>query len=336
MENAKAPVTIHDIARAAGVSPSTVSRVLTGTTPVAEMKRTAVLAAVERLHYQPNVMARGLARGRSCSVGVLTQEINSEFYGDILKGIELGLQDTGFRPVFASGSICDELGQTHALVSSHRVDGLVIVGSKMPEEEILGLARRVPLVLVGRLVRGIEEHCIRVDNTEGAHDVTRHLIDLGHRRIAHITGRITHPDAIARLLGFRQALHEAGIEEDPTLVVEGDFEEPSGLHGTEGLLAKGVKFTAVFAASDMMAYGARLAFHRHGLAVPDAVSLVGFDDLRSATYAIPPLTTVRQPRQEMGRAAAQGLLAALSGQTPQLPSFQLELVIRSSTAPCPR
>jgi len=332
--NGKAPVTIHDIAEAAGVSPSTVSRVLTGTTPVGEAKRLAVLAAVERLNYQPNVMARGLAGGHSKAVGVLTQTLNREFYSDILVGIDRGLKDSGFYPVFASGSTSDELSQAQLLVSRHRVEALAVVGGKMPETELLALAKRVPLVVVGRLVRGLEDRCLRLDQVEGARTATRHLIDLGHRRIAHITGRITHQDSLDRIEGYRQALSEAGIESDPALIVEGDFEESSGFRATETLFEKGVRFTAIFAAADLMAYGARLSLFRHELSVPEDVSLVGFDDQHLSSYAIPPLTTVRQPRLEMGHAAATALLAALKGQTPQLPALRVEFVPRASTAPC--
>jgi LacI family transcriptional regulator len=329
----KAPVTIHDIARDAGVSASTVSRVLTGSTPVAEQKREAVMKAVARLQYEPNLLARGLARGLSHAVGVLTQEINHEYHGDILMGIEVGLEGSGWHPVFASASVADEATQVQALVTSHRVDALVLVGGKMPEEQVLSFAEVVPVVVIGRLVRGLEERCIQVDNLDGALAATRHLITLGHRRIAHITGRIDHPHSVARLEGYRRAFAEAGLDVDPELIVEGDFEEPSGYRAVERLIERGLSFTAIFAASDLMALGARLALYRHGVAVPEQVSLIGFDDLRAATYSVPPLTTVRQPRMAMGRAAAQALLHVLEGKPLSLPAFQLEFVVRASTGP---
>jgi LacI family transcriptional regulator len=189
-------------------------------------------------------------------------------------------------------------------------------------------------VVIGRLVGGLEDRCLRPDNVAGARAATRHLIDLGHRRIAHITGRITHQDAVDRLEGYRLALREAGIARAPELVVEGDFEESSGFQATEQLFQRGVEFTAIFAAADLMAYGARLSLFRHDLAVPEDVSLVGFDDQHLSPFAIPPLTTVRQPRLEMGQGAAAALLAALKGEPPKLPALRVEFVPRASSAAC--
>ncbi len=333
MTSKKAPITIHDIARAAGVSASTVSRVLTGHTPVAVKKREAVMSAVARLQYEPNLLARGLARGQSHAVGVLTQEINREYHGDILMGIELGLEGSGWHPVFASASVVDESTQAQALVTNHRVDALVIIGGKMPDEKMLRFAEIVPLVVIGRLVAGLEERCIQVDNLEGALTATRHLIQLGHRRIVHIAGRMDHQHSRDRVEGYRRALGEAGIPVDWEMIVEGDFEEPSGYSAVHDLLEKEIPFSAVFAASDLMAIGARLALYHHKLAVPEDVSLIGFDDLRAATYCIPPLATVRQPRMEMGRGAALALLSVLAGKPLSLPAYHLEFVARASTGP---
>jgi LacI family transcriptional regulator len=176
---------------------------------------------------------------------------------------------------------------------------------------------------------------VRVENHEGAYKATRHLRDLGHTRIAHITGLPWHGDAIARRAGYEKALVDTGMAVDPALVVEGDFEEQSGLAGTEQLLKAGVRFTAIFAGNDQIAFGAGLALLRHGLRVPRDVSIIGFDDQPSAAYTWPPLTTIRQPAVEMGIATARALLDELRGRSFVQPTFHTDLVLRASTAPPP-
>ncbi|HWG85212.1 MAG TPA: substrate-binding domain-containing protein, partial [Deinococcales bacterium] len=193
-------------------------------------------------------------------------------------------------------------------------------------------AERMPLVAVGRSIRGLEERCLRVDNVRGAYLGTRHLIELGHRRIGFIAGRHSHRDARDRLEGYTRAIEEAGIGHSPELVVQGDFSEQSGLLAMEGLFARNALFTAVVCANDQSAYGARLALFRRGVRVPDDVSLVGFDDLPGSSFALPPLTSVRQPTWEMGLAAARYALALLDDKPYQPPQFDVELVVRESTA----
>jgi LacI family transcriptional regulator len=326
-------ITIRDIARQAGVSPSTVSRVLNNSVPVAHAKRAAVLSVIESLGYRPNVVAQELARGHSQAIGVLPQGISNPFYSQVLKGVEQGLRGTGYYPLFASGERAAEEAEALDLLLSHRVDALILIGGHLPDEELAQLALRVPLLAVGRGIRGLEARCMRVENRAGGYRATRHLLDLGHRRVAHLTGLPWHPDAVARREGYQRALEHAGVGFDPALVVEGDFEEQSGLDATERLLAAGHPFTAIFAANDRMAYGAGLALMRHGIRVPQDVSLVGFDDQPSAAYAFPPLTTMRQPTVEMGAAAARALVDELGGRGFTLPTFATDLILRESTAP---
>jgi LacI family transcriptional regulator len=327
-------VTIYEIARRAGVSPSTVSRVLNGSAPVAAAKREAVLRVAESLQYRPNVLAQGLARGRFRTVGVLTQDILSNFYGQILKGIELGLRETNYYPVFASNSSGrpEEAGQMLELLIGRRVDAIVVVGGEIPDEKIIEASRKAPLVAIGRYVGALTERCLSVENVAGGRQATRHLIELGHRRIVHITGRPFHRDATERIEGYKQALSEAGLPVDARLIVEGDFVEGSGYTAVERLLRKRVQFTAIFAGNDQMAVGALLALFRRGVRVPQDVSLVGFDDQPSCAFSCPPLTTVRQPTVEMGQAAAQALVRHLEGAPLRLPSFSTQLVVRESTA----
>jgi LacI family transcriptional regulator len=328
-------VTIRDIAVQAGVSPSTVSRVLNKTAPVTAAKRAAVLDAVEALGYRPNVLAQELARGYSRAFGVLPQGISNPFYGRLLKGVEQGLRGSGYYPIFASGEQPSEESQALDLLLSHRVDALIVVGGHLPDEDLASLAARLPLLAAARTIRGLEHRCVQVDNRGGGYKATHHLLDLGHRRIAHVMGHPWHVDSIARREGYEAALAEFGITPDPRLIVEGDFEEQSGFVAAEKLLASGAGFTAIFAGNDQMACGAGLALYRRAYRVPRQVSIVGFDDQPCAAYTWPALTTVRQPTVEMGMAAARALLDQLRGRGFVLPTFSTDLVLRDSTAPPP-
>ncbi|HMQ32343.1 MAG TPA: substrate-binding domain-containing protein [Chloroflexaceae bacterium] len=329
---AKQP-TVSDIARLAQVSRSTVSRVLTGSSPVHPEKSAAVLAAIEHLNFRPNLTARALASGKSMVIGILTQSMASQFYGELAQGIEEGLAGSGYQCVFASGHW--ERAEEQAaldLLLARQVDGLIVLGGDHPDDELRALNEQIPLIAVGRLIEGLEDHCMRVENTAGAYQAVHYLLELGHRRIAHVSGIPAHIDARDRRRGYEQALAGAGLPLDERLIVEGNFTEQSGLLALEALLARGVHFSAIFAANDQMAYGVRLGLYRRGLRVPEDVALVGFDDVLGSAYTTPPLTTVRQLMLAQGRHAARGLLNLLAGAPPDLPPITTELVIRESTA----
>jgi LacI family transcriptional regulator len=326
--------TLEDIAREAGVSPSTVSRVLNGSKRVAADKRELVLAAVARHQYRPNLVARGLVRGRSMTIGVLMQDITSPFFARMVSGIEQGLGHSAYRPMFASTHWRAEHQEDEArslqLLLERRVDGVIVLASSVPDDELRAVAAQVPLVIVARKVQGLEPQCVYIDNQGGAYRAARYLLGLGHTRIAHIAGTPGHPDAADRLTGYRRALSEAGLIVDERLIVEGQFTEESGLAAVEELIARGERFSAVFVANDQMAYGAMLGLYNHGYRIPHDVSLVGFDDQFLSAYTLPPLTTVRQPSIEMAQAAARGLLRLLNNEAPALPHFPTDLVIRKS------
>lgn len=328
------PVTLEDIARLAGVSPSTVSRVLNGSKRVAEDKRALVLAAVEQHQYRPNAAARGLVRGRSMTVGVLMQDISSPFFARMVSGIEQGLDLAAYRPMFASTHWRAEYQEDEAhalqLLLERQVDGMIVLAGRIPELDLCALAAEMPLIVVARRIAGLESQCIYVDNEGGAYRATRYLLGLGHTRIAHITGTPAHPDAQDRLAGYQRALREAGHDPDERLIVEGLFTEDSGLSAVEELITRGERFTALLAGNDQMAYGAMLGLFNHGYRIPTDVSLVGFDDQFLSPYTLPPLTTVRQPSEEMGRAAAEAMLRLLHGEEPYLPHFPTDLIIRKS------
>jgi LacI family transcriptional regulator len=177
-----------------------------------------------------------------------------------------------------------------------------------------------------------EDQCIFINNTMAAFKATKYLLELGHKRIAHISGRADHPDAASRQQGYEMALEDAGADIIPGLIVEGNFRRQSGVLAVDTLLSRGISFSAIFAANDQMAYGIRLGLYRRGIRVPEDLSLVGFDDEPAASFMIPPLTTVRQPAVELGREAAKVILARLRGETASVSRLEAELVIRESTA----
>lgn len=329
----QASVTIFDIAREAGVSPSTVSRVLNNTAAVDATKKVAVLKAVQELKFRPNLVAQELGRGKTTTVGVVVPRSTSLFFEAVVDGIEQGLQDTIYRPLITSSNHSyNEEQKLVDLLLSRRVDALILLWSGLSDELLTEIAQETPLILIGRVVANLENQCIRVSSVDGAYHITRHLIERGHRHIAHITGDLKQLDGIERLEGYKQALREFGIEPDPRLIVEGNFDEQAGVFATGVLFARGVHFTALFAGNDQVAMGARLGLYRHGMRVPEDVSLVGFDDQPSSAYFIPPLTTVRQPATDMGKLAAQTTLNLLEKQSQILHTLATELVIRESVA----
>ncbi len=326
-------VTIQDIADAANVSKSTVSRVLNGTAAVAPDKKRAVLEATQRLGFEPNFVARSLASGRSMTIGVLTQLIGSPFYDAIAQGVIQGLSGSSYSPIFVDGQWQRdaELESIRALLG-RRVDGLILIGGDVPGNDIARLCEGLPVVIVARQLPADRHHCIYMNNVEGGYRATKHLIELGHRDIAIIRGFMHHPDAVDRFDGYKKALGEAKIVLNPDLVLDGDFTADSGVSAVERLCANRQTFSAIFAANDTTAYGARLALHRHGLSVPDDVSVVGFDDQAESAYMTPPLTTVRQPAVEMGAMASDALLTLIDGKPFESQPLQGQLQVRESTA----
>lgn len=330
---AKKRVTIQDIAREAHVSISTVSRVLNANVAVAEPKRKAVMQAVDALGYKPNVFAQGLASGQSMSVGVLTQDISSPFYDAILRGILQGLRGTGYSPIIADGhwqSAKEQKALDSLLV--RRVDGMIVLGGSSPPSVFEDIAAKTPLIVIGRSISTIAEQCITMDNVQGGFSATQHLIDLGHRQIAHITGILSHQDALDRRAGYLQAMEQAGLSINQDFIVEGQFSEQSGVMATEMLLMRGRSFSSIFAGNDQMAYGARLALFRRGIRVPEDVSIVGYDDQPVSAYVIPPLTTVRHPANELGNNAAKAILDLMKGEFEPIAPYSAELIVRESTA----
>lgn len=324
-------VTVTDVAREAGVSVSTVSRIVNGTARVADDKRQAVEAAIARMDFRPNLHARSLKMGRSMTIGMLAQDIESPFFTRVIRGIEEGLKGSGYAPIIVSGhwNQAEEIDRV-GLLMARRIDGLVILNGTLSDEQILEISRRQPVVATGRRLEGRNLKTLRLDNEQGGHLAASHLLGLGHRRIAHIRGPASHEDAVDRYAGFVRAHQDYGLEVDPGLVFQGDFLENGGVLAMNRLLDCGKNFTAVFAANDQSAMGARLVLHRRGIRVPEDVSLMGFDDIPATEYLTPPLTTVRQPFYEIGLYLSHTLLRMLGRDVSDIAIPDMELVIRET------
>jgi LacI family transcriptional regulator len=324
--------TLSMVAAKSGVSPSTVSRILNGTAQVNEDKKAQVLAVIEELGFKPNLAARSLAGGRTMSVGVLTQYIDSPFYGEALRGIEDELRIAGYAPIFVSGHWDEEEEQNRlAMLEERNVDGIIILTGKLSDETLIKISKTLPVVITGRQLNSDNLFSIDFDNIEGACLAVKHLHSLGHREVAFISGLLDHPDAIQRLDGYRSEVVRKKMKQDDALIIYSDFQESGGFKAMSTLIGRGVHFTAVIAANDQMAYGARLALDRAGFRVPDDVSLIGFDDLPHSAFTLPPLTTVRQSIYEIGIAAAKAMLDLLKNKKPPSKFIEANLIVREST-----
>ena len=328
--------TIRDVSRLAKVSTATVSRVLSGNVPVSPERRDAVMAAVAELDFRPNAFARSLATNRSHGIGVVVSEVSSGVYGGILQGIESVIEGHDMHMLVSSGHHHAAIERRAVdFLRQRRCDALILQLDGASDDDVVGFARTdVPVVVVGRYVPALPDHCIYLDNVAGGYLATRHLIERGHRSIAHVAGLAGVADARDRHAGYRRALVEAGIGYDEALVADGDFMEEAGQRATRHLLDRERSFTAVFAANDQSAAGALRALREAGLRVPDDVSVVGYDDTLLAHYLVPAFTTVRQPLQEMGQAAAWLALARLGVDAGKEVSLRFEpvLVERESVA----
>jgi len=327
-------VTLAQVAREAGVSPSTVSRILNGTANVTPEKRARVESVITRLNYRPNPQAQALAGGRSLTIGVITPTLNSTFYGEALAGIEAALNDTPYHPIVISGQWRTEREQEALdLLLARRVDAVIMMGGILDDQILTHVARRVPLIAVGRDVRGLDHSCIVLDNTKAMQQVARHLLALGHRQFAYISGAERQQDAMERRVAFLDCLGAHGVTVPTELIQVGRYTEEGGLEAAEAILNTGLPFTALVCANDQMALGARLALYRRGVNVPGDVSLTGFDDVFTSSLMTPPLTTVRQAIYDIGLTAAREALNLLDGQPVVRQVFEPELIIRESTAP---
>jgi LacI family transcriptional regulator len=211
------------------------------------------------------------------------------------------------------------------------VDGIIVFAGRLSDAKLRSYAKEVSIVVTGRRLRGPGLFSLQIDDRHGAALAVRHLIEAGHRRIAFIAGSENHPDAVERFEGYKKALQDAGIDFDPKLAAVGDWHEEGGVRATLELLGSKTPFTALFCVNDQTAYGACLALYRKGLSVPGDVSVIGFDDLPSSAYRLPPLTSVRQSIGELGDRSARAILQLIAGRRPRIDPPPVGLVIREST-----
>jgi LacI family transcriptional regulator len=334
------PVTIYEVAREAGVSTATVSRVINDRRHVREATRSKVEEAMRHLGYVANRSARGLAGGRSRVIGLLVYELGSSYFNQLIRGIDAATAEIGYDLMLYTTHARRESEAQHAAeLASGPVDGLILVLAVEIGNYVDRLrAQGVPFVLLDhdRDVPG--STFVTAANRRGTRDAIEHLIGLGHRRIGFITGTPGTSPARERLAGYRDALRDADLPFDPTLVVKGDFLEPRGYEATQELLALDRRPTAIFTSADTAAFGAIKAARAAGLRVPRDISVVGFDDIPESSLVMPPLTTVRQPLQEMGATAVR-LLRRLMDEpdaTPRRTELLTELIVRESSGRPPK
>jgi DNA-binding LacI/PurR family transcriptional regulator len=329
----KAP-TIIDVAARAGVSKSLVSRVMRGENSVSASSRAAVMAAAEELGYRANAVARSLVQRRSYNVGVVVSDLHNIFFAEVLDGLYAAAAEGGYRTLITTGNR-DPLAEQRALeqLLELRADGVVLAGSRMPAAAIEAAARVVPIAAVGSDLRLPGVDVVVDDDFAGAALAVEHLAGLGHRDIALIDGG-EGAGAAERRAGYTSAMEAAGLSAH-IRVEPGDFTESGGHEGARRLLAGPRRPTAIFASNDQSAVGALNAINEAGLQVPEDVSLMGYDNTALAALRHISLTTIHQPRNQIGEMAMKAVLRRI--QRPGSPARRQvlapKLVVRATTAP---
>jgi LacI family transcriptional regulator len=331
-------ITIVDVARASGVSYTTVSRVLSGYEFVSETARKRVMEAVEDLGYVANLQARSLKGGRSQIVGLLVPNLDNSYVGTITQGIDQELARANYDLMLYTSHRRPgkESLYVNAIVNG-LTDGLLLVAPLIPATYLNELREHnYPYVLIDQTDGSENSNVVESTNWQGAYDATHYLIQLGHTRIAFIKGTSAVRSAIDRLQGYKAALADHNIPLREDLVVEGDYQQQTGYATTQKLLrSEGSRPTAIFASNDLSAFGAMDAAREDGLRIPDDISIVGFDDIPQASFVYPKLTTVRQPLEQMGQIAVKMLLQQIEDQSrpPQRITLETQLIIRDSCGP---
>jgi len=330
-------VTIIDVAREAGVSYTTVSRVLSGYEFVKESTRKRVMEAVERLGYVANLHARKLKGGRSQVIGLLVPHLEPNFLGTIMQGIDEELERANYDLMLYTTHRQQDKESNYAnLIANGPTDGILLISPLIPSSYLHMLReRKFPYVLIGQNDPSGKSAVVDATYWQGAYDATRYLHQLGHRRIAFLAGTSSSRSAVERLVAYKAALSDCDIPYEEKLVVEGNYSPRGGYEATIALLREGDPPTAIFAANDLSAFGAIDAIRDSGLRVPEDISVVGFDDIPQAALVYPKLTTVHQPLVQMGRVAVKMLFEQIDGQQlmPQRITLATSLVIRDSCAP---
>lgn len=331
-------VRLLDVAHHAGVGVGTASRVLNNESGVSEEKRRRVLEAIEELGYRRNAIARSLKVSRTKTLGVIIPDVSNEFYSEIVRGAEDAARRESYNILLCSTDGKSEKEEhAVAMLSEKLVDAIIMLSYDLNEDIVCSLKKAgIPVALISTLLDEDAFVTVNISNLQAARQAVEHLIALGHRRIAIIAGpEMDRDGGENRLLGYRMALQENGIRYDPALVERSEgYTYEKGYRCMQRMLERNVELTAVFAASDHIAMGCIRALWDKGLRVPEDVSVIGFDNLSITSYAIPPVTTVDQPRYEMGRLAAEKICQILDGQAVEERHFMLghSIVQRGSTA----
>jgi LacI family transcriptional regulator len=332
---------ITEVARLAGVSTATASRVVSASGyPVSPATRERVLEAAKALDYVPNALARGRLRSRIPMVAVIVHDITDPYFAEIVRGVEDAAASAGYLVITCSSERDAERERSYVrLLRSIRAAAVVFAGSGMDEPELTEEMDRhlAAMKADGAAVVHLSPHAlgqadVGIDNAAGIGAIVAALVSLGHRRIGFLAGPRSLYVARERLAGYRQSLEAAGIEYDERLVVRTSFDADGGALGVDTLLADGAPFTAICCANDLLALGALQRLAALGVAVPEAVSVAGFDDISTAALTAPSLSTVRLPLREMGRLGFEHANAMLSGDEPDHQVLPFEVVLRDSTA----
>lgn len=330
--------TIYDVAERAGVSSSTVSRVLAGRDVVAAPTREKVLQAASELGYRTNAVARSLARQDSDTVAILLPDLTNPFFPSLVSELQLEAQRRGHAVILGSSGEDVEVERRYLdTMLSKQVRYVFAMGLRLSRREVEAYTDAgLIFVALDRPLARSGSYLVQSDNRHGAQLATEHLIGLGHRRIAHIAGPADVAVARARRRGFQDAMTAAGLPVDEGLVVESPFSETGGAAAFQRLFERWGEFTAIFAANDLIAIGALFEAHQRGLNAPEDFSLVGFDDISLTRYTSPQLTTVRQDVAAMARAGIELVFPARpSKRQRRTVTLPVTLVVRESTGPPP-
>jgi LacI family transcriptional regulator len=326
--------TIYEVAKLAGVSVSTVSRVLNGRKTVNKELKEKVDKAVSMLTYRPNSVARSLASNRSDSVGILVSEL-SPFFGEMMRAIELTLRKANKHVIITVGGNDLEIEKDGAdFLIGRNCDALIMYVDHLTDDMLRKINQdNVPVAIVNRVVPGLEQACITLDDELGGFLATNHLIEMGHTKIAYISGPTIKVDATQRLAGHNRAMREAGLKTDPNLFYQGNYYETGGVDGLTELINKPTEFTALVCANDWMASGAITRAREMGLNLPDDLSIVGFDNDLFAHHLYPQLTTLHNPIYDMGEMAAKYIVNTVYKQKNEIKNlFSPTLVTRNSVS----
>jgi len=329
--------TIQDVAKAAGVSVATVSRVINNSKSVSDETRELVLETIKKLNYQPNLLGRNLRRAETRLILILLPSISNPFYSKLVKGAEDVAHKNGYNVMLCNTDSDIKRERVYLEHLKNRLaDGLIFMSPEIDKDELTNISKKYPVVQCSEYKEGADVPRISIDNMAAAYKAVKHLIGIGHRRIGMISVRNEYVSTKQRELGYRKALEDSGIDFDSTLIKYGSYGFRSGLRAAKQMLSMENRPTAIFAISDSMAIGAIRAAKESGLKVPADLAVVGFDDISFASMCEPPLTTISQPKYDLGCAAMEMLLAQIQGKPFETKEVVLEheLIIRQSTIDC--